>query len=115
MRNGLSFDVEEHFHALNLRRAAPADSWDRHERRAAASTRTVLRILADRGVSATFYFLGWVAERDKALVREVHDLGHEVGSHGMSHRMAARRGTASGCWRTSSRRRSRASALRRSR
>jgi len=86
--NGLSFDVEEYFHALNLRPVAPAETWDSQERRVAATTRSILETLAQRDVKATFYFLGWVAHRDPALVKEVHAAGHEIGSHGMSHQMA---------------------------
>lgn len=90
--NGLSFDVEEYFHALNLRPVAPMETWDRQERRVAATTRAILETLGDRGLTATFYFLGWVAKRDATLVKEVHAAGHEVGSHGMSHQMAGELG-----------------------
>ncbi|MFG0316685.1 MAG: XrtA system polysaccharide deacetylase [Planctomycetota bacterium JB042] len=90
--NGLSFDVEEYFHALNLRPVAPAETWERQERRVAATTRAIVEALAARDVTATFYFLGWVAKRDPALVKEVAAAGHEVGSHGMSHRMAGELG-----------------------
>ncbi|MFH0946713.1 MAG: XrtA system polysaccharide deacetylase [Planctomycetota bacterium] len=90
--NGLSFDVEEHFHALNLREVAPMESWESQERRVAVPTRRLLEQLARHQVKATFFFLGWVAERDKGLVREVHAAGHEVASHGMSHQMAGELG-----------------------
>jgi len=90
--NGLSFDVEEYFHALNLRAAAPIQSWERQERRVAASTYRIMEQLARHQVRATFFFLGWVAERDPGLVRAVHAAGHEIGSHGMSHQMAGELG-----------------------
>ncbi len=92
MRNGLSFDVEEHFHALNLREVAPEASWDSQERRVAETTRMLLDVLAAHGVRATFFFLGWVARRDPDLVRAVAAAGHEVASHGMSHQMAGELG-----------------------
>lgn len=88
MRNGLSFDVEEHFHALNLRPVAPEATWDAQERRVADSTRGLLELLADRDIRCTFFFLGWVARRDPDLVRAVKSAGHEVACHGMSHKMA---------------------------
>ena len=92
IRNGLSFDVEEYFHALNLRPVAPAETWDRQERRVAETTRRILERLAAHDVTATFYFLGWVARRDPQLVKDVHAAGHEIGSHGMSHQMAGELG-----------------------
>ncbi len=92
MQNGLSFDVEEHFHALNLRSVAPEETWDRQERRVAGTTRMLLDLLAARGVRATFFFLGWVAKRDAELVRAVKAAGHEIASHGMSHQMASELG-----------------------
>lgn len=94
MIHGLSFDVEEYFHALNLRPVAPAASWDGLERRTAASTREILDQLDEHGVKATFFVLGWVAQRDPGLVREIAARGHEVGSHGMSHQMAGELGRA---------------------
>src|SRR5690606_23391732 len=78
----------------NLRPVAPEETWDRQERRVAATTRSILEVLAARDVKATFFFLGWVARRDEALVKEVHAAGHEVASHGMSHRMANELGPA---------------------
>jgi polysaccharide deacetylase family protein (PEP-CTERM system associated) len=92
MRNALSFDVEEYFHALNLRSVTPEATWSAQERRVAATTRAILDQLERAGVKATFFFLGWVAERDKGLVRDVHAAGHEVASHGMSHKMAGELG-----------------------
>lgn len=92
--NGLSFDVEEHFHALNLRSVAPMERWEGLERRVAATTRAIVERLATHGVKATFFFLGWVAQRDKQLVRDVYAAGHEIGSHGMSHKMAGELGPA---------------------
>ena len=72
MIHGLSFDVEEHFHALNLRPVAPADTWEKQERRAANSTRAIMDTLDRHRVKATFFFLGWVAKRDPELVRDAH-------------------------------------------
>ena len=86
--HGLSFDVEEYFHALNLRPEAPPERWEELPRRAAASTQRLLGLLDEYGARATFFFLGWVARREPDLVRLVHAAGHEVASHGMSHAMA---------------------------
>ncbi|MBL8768262.1 MAG: DUF3473 domain-containing protein [Planctomycetes bacterium] len=88
IENGISFDVEEYFHALNLRPVAPEAAWDGMQRRTATTTRELADQLAAHGVKSTFFFLGWVAARDRALVKAIHAAGHEIGSHGVSHRMA---------------------------
>src|SRR5690606_5048462 len=61
--------------------------WDKMEYRAEASTQRLLRLFADRGVRATFFVLGWVARRSPHLVREIQRAGHEIASHGMSHKL----------------------------
>jgi polysaccharide deacetylase family protein (PEP-CTERM system associated) len=81
----LTFDVEDWFQVENLRPLFPANRWDGMPRRVADSTRTVLRLLAEEDVRATFFVLGWVAERERELVREIVDAGHEVASHGYGH------------------------------
>ncbi len=60
-------------------RAAPGTTY---ESRVAANTDRVLGILSDCGVRATFFVLGWVAERDPAIVRAIAAGGHEIASHG---------------------------------
>ena len=92
MINAVSFDVEEYFHALNLRPVAPSSTWEQQERRTAVSTREIMDQLDRHETKATFFVLGWVAERDPGLVREIAERGHEVGSHGMSHQMAGELG-----------------------
>ena len=88
IENGISFDVEEYFHALNLRPVAPEAAWEGMQRRTADTTRELAAVLAAHGVRATFFFLGWVAARDRGLVKAIHAAGHEIGSHGVSHKMA---------------------------
>jgi len=81
----LTFDVEDWFQVENLRPLFPVERWEAMPRRVAASTRVILRFLAERGIRATFFVLGWVAEREPALVREIAGAGHEVASHGYGH------------------------------
>lgn len=94
MKNGLSIDVEEYFHALNLWPAFPARDWDRLPSRVEVGVDRFLRLLERAGHQATFFVLGWVAERNPDLVRRILDQGHEVASHGYSHRMAGDLGPA---------------------
>ena len=85
--NALSIDVEDWFCVSNLSRAIPRDSWDSCELRAAASTRRILELCRKHDVRATFFVLGWIADRLPDLVREIADDGHEIASHGYGHAM----------------------------
>jgi polysaccharide deacetylase family protein (PEP-CTERM system associated) len=86
MRNAMSVDVEDWFHPEALRGIVP-DDWSRLEPRAGAAVDVLLDLFARRGVSATFFVLGWVAEREPALVQRIAGAGHEIASHGYAHRM----------------------------
>jgi polysaccharide deacetylase family protein (PEP-CTERM system associated) len=85
MRNALTIDVEEYFHAENLREAYPPEDWDRLESRLDEPLERLLELLGERSVNATFFMLGWVAERRPALVPRLLAEGHEVASHGYLH------------------------------
>ncbi len=80
-------DVEEYFHASALAAVAPASRWESLESRVEASTMTLLELLAEQRARATFFVLGWVAQRRKPLVRALAAEGHEVASHGWDHRL----------------------------
>ena len=86
--HGLSFDVEEAFHALNMWTATPPESWDDQPTRVGAAVDGILARLDEHGVRATFFVLGLVAESRPEVVRAIVDAGHELASHGFSHRMA---------------------------
>ncbi len=78
-------DVEDWFQAENLRSAHPPDTWGDRESRVEASTRRIMDVFAEAGISATFFVLGWVADRAPGLVRAISEAGHEVASHGQGH------------------------------
>ncbi|MGD9597455.1 MAG: XrtA system polysaccharide deacetylase [Steroidobacteraceae bacterium] len=84
--NAFSIDVEDYFHVEALSSAIDRSQWAGLEYRAEANTRRVLEILAARRVRATFFVLGWVAQRSPQLVRDIHAAGHEVACHGLTHR-----------------------------
>jgi polysaccharide deacetylase family protein (PEP-CTERM system associated) len=88
--NALTIDVEEHFQAHAFAAAVPRSTWDAQESRVVASTRRVLDVLAAEGAHATFFVLGWVADRHPGLVRDIVAAGHEVGSHGYAHELVYR-------------------------
>jgi polysaccharide deacetylase family protein (PEP-CTERM system associated) len=82
-----SVDVEDYFHAHALADVAPRESWSAYECRVEANTKRIFEILARHHTRATFFFLGWVAERFGSLVREAVALGHEIGCHSYWHRL----------------------------
>lgn len=88
-RHVLSFDVEEYFQVESLRHAIRRDDWERWPSRLRPAMATLLDVLDEAGVRATFFVLGWVAMRHGSLVREIAERGHEVASHGYGHRMAS--------------------------
>ena len=88
MKSVFSVDVEDWFHILDVP-AAPAHSqWDHQPSRVGKNFMRLLDIFSKKGVQVTCFFLGWVAERHPGLVKEAAARGHEVASHGYSHRLA---------------------------
>jgi polysaccharide deacetylase family protein (PEP-CTERM system associated) len=81
-----SFDVEDWFHAENVRPSLSTSDWNALESRVERNTHELLDLLADTGVKATFFVLGWIAGRYPALVRRIADEGHEIASHSDTHR-----------------------------
>jgi polysaccharide deacetylase family protein (PEP-CTERM system associated) len=88
--NAFSVDVEDYFHVEALAPVVDRSSWPQLQYRAEASTNRLLDLLAAENVRATFFVLGWVAQRSPALVRAIHAAGHEVACHGLSHQMVIR-------------------------
>lgn len=83
----MSVDVEDWFQVENLKPVVTRASWPEREYRVEFTTRRILSLFADTGVRATFFCLGWVAERSPGLIREIADAGHEVASHGYAHEL----------------------------
>ena len=81
-----SVDVEEYFQVQALERVVDREAWDRHPSRVEGSTDRILALLAERGMTGTFFTLGWIAERFPQLVRRIVGAGHEIASHGYLHR-----------------------------
>lgn len=85
MVNYLSIDVEDYFHVSAFETISPPSSWSARELRVEKNTDRILHILDECQVKATFFVLGWVAERCPNLVRRIADDGHEIASHGYGH------------------------------
>jgi polysaccharide deacetylase family protein (PEP-CTERM system associated) len=86
MRNALSVDVEDWFQVGAFETVISRDSWEAIPRRVERNTDAVLGLFEEAGVKATFFTLGWVAERHPALIRRIVEAGHEIASHGFDHR-----------------------------
>jgi polysaccharide deacetylase family protein (PEP-CTERM system associated) len=85
--NAMTVDVEDYFHVAALAQSVDRARWGEMEYRAESSTRRLLDLFAASDIHATFFVLGWVARRSPDLIREIHQRGHEVASHGMSHKL----------------------------
>lgn len=87
MLNALSIDVEEHFQVHAFAPVIRQADWEQHRSRVVANTERILDLLATHQVRATFFILGWVADRHPNLVRAIAAGGHEIGTHGYWHRL----------------------------
>jgi polysaccharide deacetylase family protein (PEP-CTERM system associated) len=88
--NAMTVDVEDYFHVSALSRVIARKDWDGMEFRAERSTDRLLTMFDGKGISATFFVLGWVAQRYPALIRRIHAAGHEVACHGLTHELVYR-------------------------
>jgi polysaccharide deacetylase family protein (PEP-CTERM system associated) len=85
--NALTVDVEDYFHVSAFAPSVHRDSWESREPRVVRNTRRLLTLFEQFNVRGTFFVLGWVAERHPQLVRDIAARGHEIASHGYSHRL----------------------------
>jgi polysaccharide deacetylase family protein (PEP-CTERM system associated) len=82
----LSFDIEDWFCVSNMQKQMPFERWSECQPRIRIGTDFILDALRCRGIRATFFILGWIAERHPDLVRDIANDGHEIASHGYAHR-----------------------------
>jgi len=85
--NAISVDVEEHFQVSAFEGVVDRSDWASMASRVEANTDRLLDLFSECDVKATFFTLGWIAERHPHLVRRIADAGHEVGCHGFDHRL----------------------------
>ena len=84
--NALTVDVEDYYHVSAFESVVRRDSWDQYESRVENNTLRILDLLDEYHTLATFFILGHVAERHPGLVHAIQQRGHEIASHGYSHR-----------------------------
>lgn len=89
MRNALTVDVEDYFQVSAFAAHIPRDSWDALPCRVERNIDLILAIFAEHGARATFFTLGWIAERYPRIVRDIVAQGHELASHGYGHQRAS--------------------------
>lgn len=87
LRNAMSVDVEDYFQVAALDSSVKRGDWEDLESRVERNTDRLLQIFSDAEVSATFFVLGWVADRHPHIVRRICEEGHELASHGYSHKL----------------------------
>jgi polysaccharide deacetylase family protein (PEP-CTERM system associated) len=87
IRNFLTVDVECWFHAYNLKEKIPPSVWHLQETRIVANMERILNLFGSHDTKATFFVLGWVADRFPEVVRMIDAAGHEIGTHGYYHNL----------------------------
>ena len=83
--NALSFDVEDYYHVHYFQPIIRFEDWSSFPCRVVFNTERILDLLAVHGITATFFILGWVAEKHPDLIRRIHIAGHEIATHGYRH------------------------------
>jgi polysaccharide deacetylase family protein (PEP-CTERM system associated) len=86
--NALTVDVEDYFHVSAFKGNIDRKDWSRYPLRVENNTMRILDLFDEKSVKGTFFVLGWVAERCRGLVNEIHARGHEVACHGYGHELA---------------------------
>jgi polysaccharide deacetylase family protein (PEP-CTERM system associated) len=87
MKTLLSIDVEDWFQVENLKQAIDKDSWGDKISRIDRNINLILDLLKQKDVKATFFVLGWIAERYPSLIKKIHNVGHEIACHGYNHEL----------------------------
>jgi polysaccharide deacetylase family protein (PEP-CTERM system associated) len=86
--NAITIDVEDYFQVEAFFDVIDREEWDGYDCRVEANIDRILKLLAEAGARATFFTLGWIAERYPGVVRAIVGMGHELASHGWDHRRA---------------------------
>lgn len=85
--HAMTIDVEDYFHVSAFAKNISMKDWDNWPCRVEVNTDRILQLLDEAGVTATFFILGWVAERYPQVTRKIAEAGHEIASHGYTHQL----------------------------
>lgn len=86
IHNFLTIDVEEYFQVSAFEKVSAFEQWSTYQSRVVDSTHIILSLLEEHQIKATFFIVGWVAERHQELVKEIRHNGHEIGCHSYAHK-----------------------------
>lgn len=89
IHNAMTIDVEDYFQVSAFAPHIPRENWPALPCRVEGNIDRILGLLDAQGIKATFFTLGWIAERYPAMVRQIVDQGHELASHGYGHERAS--------------------------
>ena len=81
IRNAFTVDLEDWYQGIEM----PYDSWSTYEKRVEVGMNALLQLLSDSDTKATFFTLGWIAEKYPNMIKQLSEAGHELASHGYSH------------------------------
>jgi polysaccharide deacetylase family protein (PEP-CTERM system associated) len=87
MKNAITFDLEDWFCPYNLSNVINRNEWCNYELRVFNDTVKILDILSGFKIHATFFVLGWIAERTPNLIKQIENAGHEIALHGYAHQL----------------------------
>ena len=90
IENILSVDVEEWFHPEALQHKFPAEIWSEQPSRVRSNVDKLLNLFEVKKAKATFFILGWVAQENPAMIKDIVNAGHEIASHGSFHKMVTK-------------------------
>ena len=83
----MTVDVEDYFHVAAFENTINPEDWSQYETRVENNTQALLDLFQRKQLTATFFVLGWVAERYPELIKSISNAGHEIASHGYSHQI----------------------------
>ena len=89
MNNIFTIDLEDWYQTHVLSSAINFNEWGSCDSRIDKGSDIILGLLEEHNVKATFFVLGWIAEKHPQLVRKIHSLGHEIASHGYDHKLVS--------------------------
>lgn len=84
----LTFDIEDWFHILDHGETKSVDTWNDFESRVISGTERILELLKTKKIKATFFILGWIAEKHPSIVKTIVEAGFEIGTHSYAHQLA---------------------------
>src|ERR1700688_3964957 len=87
MKNAFTIDLEDYYHVSAFAEHVDMDEWHTRASRVEANTDKILDLLDAAHRRATFFVLGWVAQRNPELIRRIAERGHEIACHSLAHRL----------------------------